>query len=79
MSKPKTPTRWAVKCHSRNESRFMWREYRPILFWTRKEARKWIEENYGYIRMRMDLCSAPHHWRMPRAVPVTVTIKEKTR
>ena len=36
---------------------------------------EWIDEKYGYIRTRKDLCSAPHHWRIPTPVLVTVTLK----
>lgn len=44
----------------------------PVLFLTRAKTRAYIEREYGYIRGRRDLRSAPHHWRMP--VPVRVEI-----
>lgn len=40
---------------------------------TRREARAWIEEHFGYLRHRPDLRAEPFGWRMPRAVRVTVT------
>ena len=45
----------------------------PALFRTRREAREYINEKYGYIRTRKDLRAEPHFWRMPRAVRVSVT------
>ena len=44
----------------------------PQLFRTRRECRAWIEEHHGYIRNRPDLKAAPHYWRMPRAVMVSI-------
>ena len=73
----KTPTRWAVKWICLDDSWIMWRKRLPLLFTTRKEARAWIEENYGFIRTRKDLRDAPHYWRMPRAVLVTVRLDEQ--
>lgn len=49
-----------------------WWTQKPILFNTRKECRRWIEEHYGYIRRRKDLRTEPHGWRLPMAVRVTV-------
>lgn len=43
---------------------------------TRAQCREWIEKQYGYIRDRPDLREAPHFWRVPRAVKVTVTVTE---
>ena len=45
----------------------------PVLFTTRAQARRYIEENYGYIRKRPDLRREPHGWKMP--VPVKVTVE----
>lgn len=70
------PKRWAVKWNEFDDSWIMWRNCLPLLFRTRKEARAWIAKNYGYIRTRKDLRTAPHHWRLPTAVLVTVTLKE---
>ena len=67
------PTRWAVKW----DRAVMWHRCLPLLFRTRREARAWIEEKYGYIKTRKDLRSAPHHWRLPTAVLVTVTLRQK--
>ena len=43
-----------------------------LLFNTRKEARKFIKENYSFIRTRKDLRKEPHGWRMPKPVKVNV-------
>lgn len=64
--------RWAVKWHVG----IMWHDCKPLLFRTRKEARIWIDEHYGYIKDRYDLRSAPHHWRLPKPVKVEVIFKE---
>lgn len=47
----------------------------PLLFRTRKEARYFIEQYYGYERDRRDLKEEPHGWKMPRAVHVKVTLE----
>jgi hypothetical protein len=44
----------------------------PLLFHTRREARAFIEEKFGYIRERPDLRSEPHGWRVPQPVLVQV-------
>ena len=51
----------------------------PALFRTRREARKFAEQRYGYIRRRPDLRSAPHYWRMPIAVRVVVAFEQGAR
>lgn len=44
----------------------------PVIFRTKRECQSWIKERYGYIAKRKDLRTAPHHWRMPKAVRVLV-------
>lgn len=71
---------WGVEWHSRNlldgEQRYL--QWRPsgepnfTLFQTRREARTYIEQHYGYIRRRPDLQAEPFGWRVPQAVPVVV-------
>lgn len=74
--------RWAVKHRSENKldgvtEHWEWDYERgPVLFHTRREARKFIESKYGYIRIRPDLRAEPHGWRLPRAVKVAVILKE---
>lgn len=46
----------------------------PVLFHTRKEAREYIEKNYGYIKTRDDLREEPHGWRLPVAVKIKLEI-----
>lgn len=42
----------------------------PKLFRTRREARAWKQENYGYINRRPDLRAEPHGWKPPKVVKV---------
>jgi hypothetical protein len=53
----------------------LWNRGEPLLFHTRKEARSWAKENYGYILTRPDLRTDPHNWRMPRPVMVSVKLE----
>lgn len=70
-------TRWAVQWHSVNK---LDGERRDLiggldrLFKTRKEARQYIKERYGFIQEREDLRIEPHGWKMPVAVKVVVEI-----
>lgn len=73
--------RWAVKWRSRNRldgitEHFMWAGTVPLLFLTRREARDYIRNLYGYIKDRPDLRAEPHGWRLPRAVKVHVHLRE---
>ena len=70
-------TRWGAMWRSCNrlngESRhIMFRDQQPAMFRTRKEAREWIDAEYGYIGERKDLQSEPHGWRKP--IPVRLEI-----
>lgn len=65
--------RWAIKWHVG----FMWNGATPHLFITRREAREYIEKDYGYIKTRPDLRNAPHYWRLPKAVKVEIMLKER--
>ncbi len=47
-----------------------------LLFLTRRMARNYISETYGYIAKRKDLKLPPHCWKMPKAVKVIVDIQE---
>lgn len=53
---------------------FMAVGYRTAVFRTRAEARKHIEEKFGYMRDRLDLKQAPHGWRMPIPVRIKVSV-----
>ena len=68
---------WRSKTATEGKVRFlMYGEERlPVLFRTRREAREWIKEEYGYIATRRDLRDEPHGWRMPVPVRVRVTIQ----
>lgn len=50
--------------------------YTTMVFETRREARQYLKEHYGYIRERKDLRQEPHGWKPPMVVKVTVMVKE---
>ena len=64
--------RWTVKWHPG----IMWHNCDPLLFQTRREARAYIEKQYGYIKTRADLRRDPYNWRLPKAIRVQVILKE---
>lgn len=76
------PKRWAVQWYSRNRLDGVTRHWEwdyergPVLFHTRAAARAFIREKYGYIATRPDLRAEPHGWRVPRAIRVSVVLKE---
>ena len=53
--------------------------YTTMVFQTRADCRKHIQEHYGYIKHRKDLQAEPHGWKMPRPVQVTVAIQRWNR
>jgi hypothetical protein len=71
---------WAIEWHSVNRldgdrRDLTWEpfpDHHFHLFRTRREARAFIEERFGYMRDRDDLKREPHGWRWPQAVRVTV-------
>lgn len=73
-------TKWGVLWRSENKldggkrEYLMWQKGQPLLFRTRREARQYINDSYGYIRDRIDLQEEPHGWKMPKAVKVKVEI-----
>lgn len=73
--------RWAVFWRSgdgkeRGDRHFMWNYATTLTFNTRREARAYIEEQYGYIRTRPDLRQEPFRWRLPEAVRVDVILRK---
>lgn len=69
---------WGLLWYSRNRldgvTRYLlYANGLPLLFRTRQEARRWRDENYGYIRDREDLRAEPHGWRLP--APIKVELK----
>lgn len=46
----------------------------PKLFKTRREAREWAKEKYGYISKRPDLRAEPHGWMPPKVTKVLITV-----
>jgi hypothetical protein len=68
--------RWSVLWRSRNQldgdtQRLM----HGVVFNTRREARAYVSQKYGYIRHRPDLRRDPHGWRMPKVVRVIITME----
>jgi hypothetical protein len=63
---------WGAKWHDRNSEHLLNENCIPVIFRTRAESRVWIKDNYGYIRTREDLRTAPHWWRVPIAVRVQI-------
>lgn len=72
MRKPRPIQRWGLLWTFRDAVHLDAVLGRVSLFRTREEARSFATHQYGYIRERKDLRSAPHHWQVPRAVRVTV-------
>jgi len=69
--------KWGVVFHSDNKldghrEHLICENCLPALFLTRSEARKFREENYGYIKRRPDLRAEPHGWKWPRIVRVNI-------
>ena len=65
---------WQSECKLDGKTQhIIHRNLLPALFKTRKQARAYIEQEYGYLRSRPDLQSEPHGWRMPKAIRVTIT------
>lgn len=50
----------------------------PFIFQTRREARAFAEEHYGYIRQRPDLKGEPHGWRMPLPIRISISTAHLT-
>ena len=75
-------TLWALEWNSRSvldghRTHFIHETLFPKLFKTRREARVWANEKYGYIKTRPDLRAQPHAWRMPRPVRVKLALESK--
>lgn len=74
--------RWAILWRSgkRNKSTHLINvDCDVLLFNTRKEARKFNEENFGYIKGRSDLKGSPHFWKFPSVVRVQVKYRLKEK
>jgi hypothetical protein len=67
--------RWGGLWKDRTSEHLLFEDCLPVLFRTRHEARLWIDKKYGYIKDRKDLRAAPHYWRLPTAVKVTLEAK----
>lgn len=77
---------WAVKWRSgpNNIDQRVWEHFCPrtagelgsCVFKSRKAAKAWAKEQFGYITARRDLRRYPHDWRLPIVVRVSLTIQE---
>lgn len=45
------------------------------LFESRSEARKYVSDEYGYLKQRPDLRKEPYGWKMPVVVRVKIDIR----
>lgn len=71
--------RWALLWHEENKldglrEWIVFENYMPALFHTRREARNWAQDRYGYIKTRKDLRIEPHGWRFPRPIKVKLVV-----
>lgn len=67
--------RWGLEWRSSNKldgpRRFlMMRNLVPVLFKTRRQARAFRDEQYGYIAKRVDLRREPFGWCSPKVVRI---------
>lgn len=70
---------WGLLWRSENSidgknQHLMWHGGRPLFFDTRREARNYRTERYGYILSRPDLQTEPHGWRFPLVVKAKLTL-----
>lgn len=75
--RPLEVTRWALLSDTttRLDGRtrhLIFKNCLPVLFLTRREARAFASEYYGYIKQRPDLRREPHCVRMPKPVRVRI-------
>lgn len=75
--KPRPIRRWGVLWRSCNRldgerAHIVCEDCQPALFRTRREARAFIKDRYGFIKTRPDLQQEPHGWKMP--VPVRLKV-----
>ena len=52
-----------------------WSFWGPVVFQTRREAREWIKQHFGYVAKRNDLRESPHGWLVP--IPVKIEIETR--
>jgi len=73
---------WALLWRSSNSidgntRHLMWHGGKPLFFKTRREARNYRTERYGYILSRPDLKAEPDGWKFPAVVRATLTLSMK--
>ena len=80
----KTYYRWGVLFRKNNlldgyseHLVFDWKEPNrvlPVMFRTRREARSYAKDRYGYIRIRKDLREEPYGWKAAKVVKVNCSM-----
>lgn len=75
-----SPPRWALLSDKTTQLdgrrvHLIYEDCLPVLFRTRREARKYAEKRFGYIKSRPDLRREPHCCRMPKAVRVRASVE----
>lgn len=76
--KAKDPTIWGLEWYHKNHAdgvrrHLVYEDCLPALFLSRKQARDYANNRFGYIKSRPDLRKEPHGWRFPKPVKVQVT------
>ena len=76
---PKPVSTWGIKWRSASKlngvtEHIVSLNLLPVLFKTRKQARRHIEDRFGYMRNRPDLRCEPHGWKIPVAIRVTTAV-----
>lgn len=71
--------KWGLTWTSEDSQNPMFADCKPLIFQRRSEARAYAAENFGYIKKRKDLRTAPHWWRMPRPIKILGLIYEAAR
>lgn len=70
--------RWGLLWWSKNkpdiQNHLIFKKSEPVTFRTRKEAREFANQEYGYIKTRKEARAQPFGWRFPKAVRISITI-----
>jgi hypothetical protein len=76
MKRIRSHVHWALAWRSQREEYMLYDHMTclPALFPTREAARRFRDEQYGYIKHRADLRREPHGWRLP--IPIRVQVIE---
>jgi len=50
----------------------VYKDCKPVMFSTKRECKKFIDETYKFITARKDLRRYPHGWRLPKPVKLRI-------